>query len=110
MAAHPFRIEGAPLVSWLFGLGTYQHLYARAQALPSTTPFVDRALAALNIDVQCSPRDLAAVPSRGPVLIAANHPHGMLDGLALAAAIGRVRPDVRILTNHLLSRIPELRD
>jgi putative hemolysin len=33
-----------------------------------------------------------------------------MDGLVLMAALRRVRPDIRVLTNHLLARIPELRD
>jgi putative hemolysin len=108
MAANPFRISGAPLLSWLFGLRTYQRLYERAQALALDSPFEARALTALGIDVQCTDDDLALVPSTGAVVIAGNHPHGLLDGLAMASAVRRVRPDVRILTNHLLSRIPEL--
>src|SRR5205814_9814130 len=52
----------------------------------------------------------ASVPSTGPLVIAANHPHGALDGLVLASVVRRVRADVRILTNHLLSCIPELAD
>jgi hypothetical protein len=111
MAANPFRISGAPLLSWLFGLRTYQRfVYERVQALPLNSPFEVRALTALGVDLQCSDDDLALVPSTGAVVIAGNHPHGLLDGLALAAAVRRVRPDVRILTNHLLSRIPELAD
>lgn len=110
MAASPFLIEGAPLLSWLFGLRTYRRLYERARALPLSTPFEIRALTALGVDIQCSDEELAVVPSTGALVIASNHPHGLLDGLALAAAVRRVRPDVRILTNHLLSRIPELAD
>jgi putative hemolysin len=39
----------------------------------------------------------------------ANHPHGALDGLVLAALLRRVRPDIRVLANYLLSIVPELR-
>ncbi len=49
------------------------------------------------------------MPTSGAVLIVANHPHGALDGLALAAALDAVRPDVKILANALLWAIPELR-
>ena len=42
------------------------------------------------------------------VIVAANHPTGALDGLALIEAIRPVRSDVRLLANHLLARIPEL--
>ncbi len=45
-----------------------------------------------------------------PLIVASNHPHGALDGLVLASILLRHRSDVRILTNHLLARIPELAD
>src|SRR5262249_12880069 len=50
------------------------------------------------------------IPASGPIVIAANHPHGALDGLLLLDLVRRVRPDVRLLANRLLDRIPELHD
>jgi putative hemolysin len=44
------------------------------------------------------------------LVVVANHPHGALDGLVLASLIRRIRPDVRLLANRLLARIPELRE
>src|SRR5262249_38881552 len=43
-------------------------------------------------------------------VMVANHPHGALDGLLLLDLVRRVRPDVRVLANRLLARIPELHD
>src|SRR5262249_50254163 len=54
--------------------------------------------------------NLSRIPSSGSLIVAANHPHGALDGLLLAAIVRRRRHDVRILTNFLLSRIPELEE
>jgi hypothetical protein len=68
------------------------------------------ALAALDIQPICASSEVASIPERGPLVVAANHPHGALDGLLLLSVIRRVRPDIRVLTNHLLSRIPELAD
>jgi putative hemolysin len=42
--------------------------------------------------------------------VVANHPFGGIEGLAIAQALTRVRPDVKLFANYLLSRIPELRD
>ena len=53
---------------------------------------------------------LTRVPRQGPAVIVANHPHGALDGLVLAAALDGVRSDVRLLANRLLERVPEMRD
>lgn len=97
-----------PLLSWALQLSTYRSLYEEVQMAPRSIPFDERVLAALNISVAASAEDVARVPSSGPVVVAANHPHGAVDGLALAALVRRARPDVRVLTNHLLSRIPEL--
>jgi len=43
-----------------------------------------------------------------PVIVVANHPHGMVDGMIFADLIGRVRPDYRILTRSLLTSIDEV--
>lgn len=50
---------------------------------------------ALTVDGRLAPR--VAIPSHGPLLIVANHPFGVIDGLAIAAWLERVRDDVRII-------------
>jgi putative hemolysin len=76
----------------------------------ATEPFERRALRALGVGLNVSPSDLHRIPTDGPVLLTANHPHGALDGLLLAELVRRVRPDVRLVANFFLRRIPELRD
>jgi putative hemolysin len=98
-----------PLLERVLGLGTFRALYRSAQAA-FEEPFESRALQALNITIETSATDLDHIPRVGPVIVAANHPHGMVDGLALMDALRRIRPDIRVLTNQLLARIPELRD
>jgi putative hemolysin len=102
-------IAARPLLERVLALGTYRTLYRNAQAAIEE-PFESRALRALDISVQVALSDLNHIPRSGPVVVAANHPHGMLDGLALMAAVRRARPDIRVLTNQLLARIPELSD
>jgi putative hemolysin len=98
-----WRAVRRPLESAL-GLRTLNTLYGGTAA----DDFIDAALATLHIVVRVSDSDLAHIPSDGPLVIVANHPSGALDGLALAHAVRRVRPDVRLLGNHLLNRIPEM--
>jgi putative hemolysin len=98
-----------PLLERVLGLGTYRALYRNAQAA-NESPFESRALHALEITTAVSATDLDHIPRFGPVIVAANHPHGMVDGLVLLDALRRIRPDIRVLTNQLLARIPELRD
>jgi putative hemolysin len=106
----PYRaaiFAARPLLSWLLRLRTYRALYERTQS-NGDAPFEYRALKALDVEPRISDTELDVIPVRGPLLVASNHPHGALDGLLLASIVGRKRPDVRVLTNHLLSRIPDL--
>jgi putative hemolysin len=97
-------------VDALSGLAALQQLYDAARPRP-WRPFPEQALAALDIAADAgADADLERVPADGPLLVVANHPHGALDGLALANVLDRVRPDVKLLGNRLLSRIPELAD
>ena len=98
-----------PLLEQVLALGTYRTLYRRAQRAIEE-PFESRALRALDITADVSATDLDHIPPSGPVIVAANHPHGVADGLVLMTALRRTRPDIRMLTNQLLARIPELRD
>ena len=123
MPGDPFQIEilpatpltraafvvARPVLERILALSTYRVLYRSAQAI-SDMPFESRALRALNINAEVSTADLDQVPRSGPVIIAANHPHGAVDGLILMEALRRVRPDIRMLSNKVLARIPELRD
>jgi len=45
------------------------------------------------------------VPKTGSVIIAANHPLGGLDGMALIKSVGDIRPDVRFFVNDILKNL-----
>ena len=53
---------------------------------------------------------LSLIPSHGPLVVAANHPYPMLDGLALLHQIKMVRPGkpVKFIGNQATSLIPEM--
>lgn len=61
----------------------------------------------LGINLEFDSKALAAVPAKGPLLVVANHPFGVADGLALGDLITRVRPDAKIMTHSLLCQPPE---
>jgi len=103
-AAHVAR----PLLSSLARFSRLLTLYRDTHQGPADT-FGDRVLDALGIAIATDQQALHSIPDSGPLVVAANHPHGALDGLALAALLRRVRPDVRVLANYLLSIVPELR-
>ena len=62
--------------------------------------FNRKGLDALGAKVESTNQQL--VPKTGSVIIAANHPLGGLDGLALIKSVGEVRPDVRFFVNDIL--------
>lgn len=96
-----------PLLSRGLGLRQLERLYRQIPAA-SADRFADLALNALAVTAHCADGDISHVPATGALIVVANHPHGAVDGLALASVIRRVRPDVRLLANHWLATIPEL--
>ena len=50
------------------------------------------------------------IPVTGNVTIAANHPLGGLDGMALIKAVGEIRPDVHFFVNDILKNITNYGD
>jgi len=62
----------------------------------------------LDIEIRISPEDLSKVPVQGAVVAVANHPFGLLDGALLASVLLKVRSDVRVLTNQMLSELQEV--
>ena len=70
--------------------------------------FIDQVFQHLKIEYIAVDRDIENIPSKGRVIIVANHPLGGLDGLALLRLVSRVRRDVRIVVNDLLLHISQL--
>jgi putative hemolysin len=97
-----------PLVEKTFALDALNRLYSRVCDGPEEE-FFDRVLSDLRVICDFAPRDLENIPAKGPLVVVANHPFGAIDGIALASVVRKVRPDVRVMANHLLGRIPELR-
>ena len=79
-----------------------------AMGVPFGQPFWDQALGVMGIDVITPPDQLEHIPESGPLVITANHPHGLVDGMVLGQLIGRRRTDYRILTRSLLTGVGEI--
>ena len=81
--------------------------YEKARTSGAGTVF-ESLLRELQVTCQMDPSDLARIPETGAVVAVANHPFGMLEGAVLSSALSRVRPDIKIMTNHLLAGVPDL--
>jgi putative hemolysin len=96
------------LVEKATGQPTLKRMYVHNQRFPrSGEDFWQAAVRSLDLDVRYDAHALAAVPKTGPVVFVANHPYGVLDGIAMAWLVSKVRPDFLILTHIVLTRAPE---
>jgi len=49
------------------------------------------------------------IPQKSPLLVIANHPFGIIDGLILCSLISQVRDDFKIMTHETLQFLPQLK-
>jgi putative hemolysin len=99
--------EFSGLAGKLSPVGKVRDLYRRVQRSPEGFR-LEGLLAEMRVDLRFNDADRSRIPATGPVVVVANHPYGVLDGAILTVLLTRVRPDVKVLTNLLLSEIPEL--
>ena len=60
----------------------------------------------LSLDVVAG--DLSKIPTSGPLIMIANHPYGILDGLMMGHILSSVRGDFRILANTVFRKSADL--
>lgn len=105
----PLVLRASPLLDRLFALDGISAIYDRL-APGGTDRFIERALEDLGVSCRIAEKELGRIPAKGPLVVVANHPFGAIEGIALAVLLRKVRPDVRVMANFLLARIPELRE
>lgn len=84
--------------------------YLVAAGEESDQPFAERALKVLRVRMGCDEEEIRRIPETGPVVLVANHPFGMIEGLVLLQLMRRRRDDGRILGNQLLAAFEPLRE
>lgn len=77
---------------------------------PHGSPFWPKAIKHMGIRIDTPSDEIARIPKTGPVVVVANHPSGLVDGMIMAEMVNRVRSDFRILTRSLLTGIPEVEE
>lgn len=121
-AGGPFRLHGllpgtgkawldrtlAVSAERLLGLSDLDAAYRALGPSRDCDEFIDKACAALGVELRFPERELANLPASGPAVVVANHPFGGIEGLLLAGLLRRARKDVRVMANFVLQRIPEL--
>jgi putative hemolysin len=92
----------------MFGLLGIDKLFAVCKALPPGTPetFAARYVKAMNVKAEWSGQPLDTIPATGPLIVVANHPFGLVEGLALDAMLLERRPDVTFIAWHSVADIP----
>jgi putative hemolysin len=92
----------------MFALHSLENLYRSMPPTGNADQFVDRVLSALAVKADIAAEEISRIPRKGPAIIIANHPFGAVEGLVLAQLLRKIRPDVKLLVNKMLDRIPEL--
>jgi len=83
----------------LYSLLGYRKAVAMADAVARLPGKEALAFVSALLDLEVAVQGLEHVPRSGPVILAANHPTGIADGLALYDAIMPARPDVIFYAN-----------
>ncbi|MFP4326608.1 MAG: lysophospholipid acyltransferase family protein [Paracoccaceae bacterium] len=109
---NPLQVRTIQTMEFLTGKMRLLRLIRKFEAMgvPQGQPFWAQALDVMGIALRTPEDQIARIPREGPLVITANHPHGLVDGMVLAELIGRRRTDYKILTRSLLTGVGEIED
>lgn len=93
----------------MLGLNRINRLYPQFGAYKGRE-FTKEAMKTFRITTDILPEELEYIPKDGPFIVVSNHPFGGWDGIVLYNTVAAYRPEFKILTNFILSMIPNLRD
>ncbi len=94
------------------GRNRLERLYQdwRARPRPVREPVLTAAVRALGLWPQFLAGGYDRIPREGGLVIVANHPFGIVDGLILGHIACSVRPDVKLMVHSRLCQPPEVKD
>lgn len=107
---NPLKAGTIRAIEWLTAKVTLLRLIRQFErsGAPTGSPFWPKAMQQMGIRIDTPPEEIARIPATGPLVVVANHPSGLVDGMIMAELVNRVRPDFKILTRSLLTGIPEV--
>lgn len=91
------------------GLGEINRLFDGAADYQGRE-FADHLLENMNVTFGLDPEQLNNIPKTGGFIVVSNHPFGGIEGVMLYSLISKVRPDVKLMANFILSHIPNLKE
>lgn len=98
------------MIERMSGQPELKRMYLEHQERPVPgESFWEAAKRKLQLTIDLNEEALAQIPREGPLVIVANHPFGVLDGLMICWLVSRVRQDFKVLTNALLNRAEEIK-
>lgn len=99
----PFNRLAIRAIEVLTGQTRLKRLYEIYEAeLKGSVDFWEAALRLLELSLDYDSAKLATIPATGPLVIVANHPFGLVDGLLIGHLANRVRRDFKVLTHARL--------
>jgi putative hemolysin len=104
-----FRRQLIRSVEVISGSHHFKRLYLDWVASGAVGNPFEVAIRLLKFRIELGGTPLAKLPQKGGLLLVANHPFGIADGLVLGWLATQLRSDVRILTHSLLCAAPEFR-
>jgi putative hemolysin len=72
--------------------------------------FCPALLSHLSVEVRLSDEDRARIPRSGALIVVANHPFGIVEGVVMSAVLEAIRHDFKLLANQFLACVPEAHD